>query len=76
MGRKNMTFYYEVYHELNPKGRVILAFDTRQTPMGVRDRACREGHFQWRFYPELKVRKTRNLRTPPLESFSEVLPNG
>ena len=64
-----MPYYYEVFHELNPKGVVILAFKEEQTPMRVKDKACRDGNFQWRYYTELRVRKaTQHI---PLEAFTE-----
>lgn len=65
-----MTFYYEVFHELNPKGAVILAFEIEQSAMRVKDKACKEGFFSWKFYTELRVRKTK--QPIPLEAFTEV----
>lgn len=68
-----MTFYYEVFHEMNPKGAVILAFEIEQSSMRVKDKACKDGHFQWKYYTELCVRKTK--QTIPLEAFGEVEKN-
>jgi len=66
-----MTFYYEVYHIENPNGGVRLAFKEKQTPMRVRDKACRDGHFKWKFYTELRVRRVK-AQPIPLEAFTEV----
>jgi len=66
-----MTFYYEVFHQLNPEGSVILAFHEKKTPMHVKDKACQNGNFQWEDYPELKVRKTK--QNTILESFTKIL---
>lgn len=68
-----MTFYYEVFHELNPKGAVILAFEIDQSAIRIKDKACRDGYFQWRYYQELRVRKTK--QPTHLEAFTEEAQN-
>lgn len=65
-----MTFYYKVYHIENPEGAVLLGFKEEQSAMAVRDKACKDGHFQWKFYTELRVRKAK--QDIPLEAFTEV----
>lgn len=64
-----MTFYYEVYHELNPDGAVILAFKLEQSLMRVKDKACKDGHFSWKYYTELVARRTK--QPIPLDAFTE-----
>jgi len=65
-----MTVYYEVFHELNPRVTVVLAFKEEQTPIRVKDKACKDGYFSWRDYTELRVKKSRyNLK---LEEINEV----
>lgn len=66
-----MTVYYEVFHQLNPEGAVILAFHETKTPMHVKDKACEHGNFQWEDYPELRVRKIK--QNVSLEAFHEII---
>lgn len=66
-----MTFYYKVYHIENPDGAVLLGFKEEQSAMAVRDKACKYGHFQWKFYTELKVREAKGPSLP-LEAFTEA----
>jgi len=66
-----MTFYYEVFHEMNPKVAVILAFNIEQSAMRVKDKACRDGNFLWKYYTELRVRKAK-AQDIPLETFTEA----
>jgi len=65
-----MTFYYEVYHYLNPNKKVLLAFRKEPSKMRVKDQACKEGFFSWKYYTELRVKKANQLI--PLELFHEV----
>jgi len=65
-----LTYFYRVWHRDNPNGAVTLAFEGKASPMTVRDRACSEGHFQWREYLNLRVRKTK-VQTP-LKDYTEV----
>ena len=52
-----MTHRYKVNHRDNPKRFVILEFDEAQSPMRVRDRACKESHYPWSAYTSLKIQK-------------------
>ena len=65
-----MTVYYEVFHQINPKGAVIIAFKEEKTQIRVKDTACNYGYFQWKDYPELKVRKTKQPTS--MKNFLEV----
>ena len=64
-----MVFYYEVYHPANPKGAVVVAFKHKPSPMRIRDKACSEGHFSWKFYTELRYRAT--TKPIPLDLFGD-----
>ena len=67
-----MTVYYEVYHQLNPTGAVILAFHEKETPVHVKNMAVMHGHFQGDDLPDLRVRKTK--QKTKLEAFYEANP--
>ena len=65
-----MPFYYEVFHKDNPNGSILLAFRNEPSKMRVKDQACKEGFFSWKYYTELRVKKANQLI--PLELFHEV----
>lgn len=69
-----MTVYYKVWHRMNPNGAITLAFNEEQTPMIVKDKACRERFFPWSEYTKLRVRKTKVQSN--LKQYSEVQANG
>jgi len=71
-----MPYFYEVYHRDNPEGAVIIGFEEKPTPMRVKDKACKDGFFQWREYTNLVVRKTKHKLTLEHCFSGEVLPNG
>ncbi|MBA7492751.1 hypothetical protein ES702_03301 [subsurface metagenome] len=56
-----MGFVYRVYHRDRPDHFVELEFEEKQTPMRVRDRACREHHYPWAAYTQLVVKRVRGL---------------
>lgn len=66
-----MTFFYKVYHIENPEGAVLLGFKDEQSAMAVRDKACKDGFFQWKFYTELRVIRAKGPSLP-LEVFTEA----
>ena len=51
-----MGFVYRVHHRDNPDQFVELEFEEKQTPIRVRDRACREYHYPWSAYTKLVVK--------------------
>ena len=55
-----MTYVYRVYHRDNPDQWLDLEFDEPQTPMSVRDRACKQGNYTWKAYIHLKVKRVRD----------------
>ena len=52
-----MSFVYKVYHRDNPGQFIELEFEESQTPMRVKDRACREYRYPWSAYTKLKVKR-------------------
>jgi hypothetical protein len=54
-----MSFIYRVRRRDNPNLFVELEFEESQTPMRVKDRACREHYYPWEAYTKLVVKRVR-----------------
>ena len=58
---RSKKFSYVIWDKADPVNAKIYDFDEVMFPMEVKDKACREGAFDWGIYDRLKVRKYKGL---------------